>query len=122
MRAAELYVQNDRSLNAMAIGMKQPFIVVNTGMVETADDDELRCLLGHELGMCCPYVVYRTMILVLTNMMVRLAWFPLGPAAVRDHCGAVQWWRKAELSADRTARLPRPRRLVAVVDEAGRRR
>ena len=121
----ELYVQNDRSLNAMAIGMKQPFIVVNTGMVETADDDELRCLLGHELGhVLSGHAVYRTMILVLTNMMVRLAWFPLGSAALYGIIAALyEWWRKAELSADRAGLLaPRPRRLVAVVDEAGRRR
>ncbi|HLU45398.1 MAG TPA: M48 family metallopeptidase [Natronosporangium sp.] len=103
----ELYVQNDRSLNAMAIGMKQPFIVVNTGMVETADDDELRCLLGHELGhVLSGHAVYRTMILVLTNMMVRLAWFPLGSAALYGIIAALyEWWRKAELSADRAGLL-----------------
>src|SRR5690606_27764182 len=65
----ELFVQNDRTLNAMAVGMKQPFIVVNTGMLEVADDDELRCLLGHELGhVLSGHAVYRTMIIILTRM------------------------------------------------------
>ena len=46
----ELYVQLDRNLNAMCIGLDRPIIVLNSGAVELLDDDELRCLLGHELG------------------------------------------------------------------------
>ncbi|QSB13686.1 M48 family metallopeptidase [Natronosporangium hydrolyticum] len=103
----ELYVQNDRSLNAMAVGMKQPFIVVNTGMIELADDDELRCLLGHELGhVLSGHAVYRTMIIVLTNAMLRMAWFPIGAMVLYGIIAALyEWWRKAELSADRAGLL-----------------
>jgi Zn-dependent protease with chaperone function len=103
----DLFVQNDRTLNAMAVGMKQPFIVVNTGMLETCDDDELRCLLGHELGhVLSGHAVYRTMILVLTNFMLRLAWFPIGAFVLYGIIAALyEWWRKAELSADRAGLL-----------------
>jgi Zn-dependent protease with chaperone function len=103
----DLFVQNDRTLNAMAVGMKQPFIVVNTGMLETCDDDELRCLLGHELGhVLSGHAVYRTMILILTNFMLRLAWFPIGAIVLYGIIAALyEWWRKAELSADRAGLL-----------------
>jgi Zn-dependent protease with chaperone function len=103
----ELFVQNDRTLNAMAVGMKQPFIVVNTGMLEMADDDELRCLLGHELGhVLSGHAVYRTMIIILTNFMLRLAWFPIGAMVLYGIIAALyEWWRKAELSADRAGLL-----------------
>ncbi len=103
----ELFVQNDRTLNAMAVGMKQPFIVVNTGMLEVADDDELRCLLGHELGhVLSGHAVYRTMIIILTRMVLRLAWFPIGVFALYGIIAALfEWWRKAELSADRAGLL-----------------
>jgi Zn-dependent protease with chaperone function len=103
----ELYVQNDRSINAMAVGMKQPFIVVNTGMLELADDDELRCLLGHELGhVRSGHAVYRTMIIILTSFALRLAWFPIGSMVLYGIIAALyEWWRKAELSADRAGLL-----------------
>jgi Zn-dependent protease with chaperone function len=46
----ELYVQYDRSINGMCIGMSKPFIVINSGSLELLDDEELRTLLGHEIG------------------------------------------------------------------------
>jgi Zn-dependent protease with chaperone function len=103
----ELYVQNDRSLNAMAVGMSKPFIVVNTGMLELADDDELRCLIGHELGhVLSGHAVYRTMIIILTNVALRMAWFPIGSVVLYGVLAALyEWWRKAELSADRAGLL-----------------
>jgi Zn-dependent protease with chaperone function len=103
----ELYVQNDRTLNAMAVGMKKPFIVVNTGMLELADDDELRCLIGHELGhVLSGHAVYRTMIIILTNFILRLAWLPIGVFVLYGIIAALyEWWRKAELSADRAGLL-----------------
>lgn len=103
----ELFVQNDRTLNAMAVGMRKPFIVVNTGMLELADDDELRCLLGHELGhVYSGHAVYRTMIIIITNLILRLAWFPIGVLALYGIIAALlEWWRKAELSADRAGLL-----------------
>jgi Zn-dependent protease with chaperone function len=103
----ELYVQNDRNLNAMAVGMSKPFIVVNSGMIELADDDELRCLLGHELGhVLSGHAVYRTMIIILTNLVLRLAWFPIGAMVLYGIIAALlEWWRKAELSADRAGLL-----------------
>jgi Zn-dependent protease with chaperone function len=103
----ELFVQNDRTLNAMAVGMKKPFIVVNTGMLELADDDELRCLLGHELGhVLSGHAVYRTMIIIITNLILRMAWFAIGVWVLYGIIAALyEWWRKAELSADRAGLL-----------------
>jgi Zn-dependent protease with chaperone function len=103
----DLFVQNDRRINAMAVGMKQPFIVVNTGMLELADDEELRCLLGHELGhVLSGHTVYRTMIIILTSFALRLAWFPIGSTVLYGIIAALyEWWRKAELSADRAGLL-----------------
>ncbi len=103
----ELYIQYDRTLNGMCIGLSKPFIVVNSGALELLDDEELRHLLGHELGhLMSGHAVYRTMIIILTNWATSLAWLPLGSLAIRAIIlGLLEWWRKAELSADRAGLL-----------------
>jgi Zn-dependent protease with chaperone function len=103
----ELYVQYDRSLGGMCVGMAKPFIVLNSGSLELLDDDELRHLLGHEVGhLMSGHAIYRTMLLTLTNWAVSLAWIPMGSIAIRMIImGLREWWRKAEVSADRAGLL-----------------
>jgi Zn-dependent protease with chaperone function len=103
----ELYVQYDRTLNGMCVGLSKPFIVVNSGALELLDDDELRNLLGHEIGhLMSGHAVYRTMINILTGWAISLAWLPVGALALRAIIAALrEWWRKAELSADRAGLL-----------------
>jgi Zn-dependent protease with chaperone function len=103
----ELYVAPDRSLNGMCIGMAQPFIVIHHGAVELLDEDELRALLGHELGhLLSGHAVYRTMLHILTGWIVSLSWLPVGSLVLRAIVAALrEWWRKAELSADRAGLL-----------------
>lgn len=103
----ELYVVMDRGLNGQCIGMSRPFIVVTTGAVELLDDDELRSLLGHEIGhLLSGHAVYRTMLNMLVGLAHNLAWLPVGSIALRAVIAALyEWWRKAELSADRAGLL-----------------
>lgn len=103
----EVYVTLDPQPNAMAIGMDKPFIVVTTGLVELLDDDEMRTVVGHEMGhILSGHAVYRTMLLVLTGLSVRLSGIPLGTLAVQAVIAALQeWFRKSELSCDRAGLL-----------------
>jgi Zn-dependent protease with chaperone function len=103
----ELYIQYDRTLNGMCVGLSKPFIVVNSGAMELLDDEELRDLLGHELGhMVSGHAVYRTMLIMLTNWAASLGWIPGSAIAIRVIIVALrEWWRKAELSADRAGLL-----------------
>jgi Zn-dependent protease with chaperone function len=100
----ELYVEQSAELNASCVGMARPFIVVTSRAVALFDDEELRCLLGHELGhLLSGHAVYRTMMLLLTRMASLL---PFGGFAIRAVMfGLYEWWRKAELSADRAGLL-----------------
>ena len=103
----ELYVAQDPIINGSAIGLDKPFIVVTTAAVEKLDDDELRAMLGHELGhVRSGHAVYRTIMMILTRWTVSLAWLPIGAIALRAILAAMyEWWRKAELSADRAGLL-----------------
>ena len=46
----ELYVTQTPIANAMAVGFDKPFVIVHSGLLEMLDEEELRSVLGHELG------------------------------------------------------------------------
>ncbi|HEU0240588.1 MAG TPA: M48 family metallopeptidase [Micromonosporaceae bacterium] len=103
----ELYVGQNPMLNAGCVGMSKPFITLTSRSVELLDDDELRYVLGHELGhLRSGHAVYRTMMLIIRRMIVGLAWLPVGAIVLRGiEVALMEWWRKAELSADRAGLL-----------------
>jgi Zn-dependent protease with chaperone function len=103
----ELYVVQDPAPNAMTIGTDHPFIVINTGLVDLLDEEELRFVVAHEVGhVLSGHAVYRTMALILTSLGARLAWLPLGNIAISAILmGLNEWQRKSELSADRAGLL-----------------
>jgi Zn-dependent protease with chaperone function len=103
----ELYVTQDPRINGQAIGLDRPFIVITTGAVDKLDDDELRAMLGHEIGhVRSGHAVYKTIMRILTDWLVNISWLPVGVLALRAIIAAMyEWWRKAELSADRAGLL-----------------
>ncbi|MER7169251.1 M48 family metallopeptidase [Micromonospora sp. NPDC000207] len=103
----ELFVTQSPWLNAEAIGLERPFIVVSSACVQQLDPDELRCLLGHELGhVGSGHAVYKTILAILTRWAANLNWLPVGAVALRAIMAAMlEWWRRAELSADRAGLL-----------------
>jgi Zn-dependent protease with chaperone function len=102
-----MYVNQDPSPNAMCIGLDEPIIVVTTGLVELLDEEEMRAVVGHEVGHALSgHAVYRTILLFLTNLALKVAWIPLGNVAIMAIVTALrEWFRKSELSADRAGLL-----------------
>jgi Zn-dependent protease with chaperone function len=103
----EVFVTQNPIVNAMALGADQPFIVINTGLVDLLDAEELRSVVGHELGhVLSGHAVYRTMLFHLINLAARVAWVPLGYVGLRGIIWALEeWYRKSELSCDRAGLL-----------------
>ncbi|MFE6056317.1 M48 family metallopeptidase [Kitasatospora sp. NPDC056446] len=103
----DLYVTQDPTVNAFTIGIDTPIIVVTSGLVELLDEEELRSVVGHEVGHAMSgHAVYRTMLMILTNIATRIAWVPLGNLAIMAVVTALkEWFRKAELSSDRAGLL-----------------
>ena len=103
----ELFVTRNPVANAMTIGLDAPFIVLNTGLVELADTDSLRFVIGHEMGHALSgHALYRTMLMRLLGMLNTMSWLPVGYWGLRAIIAALmEWYRKAELSCDRAGLL-----------------
>ncbi len=106
-KVPELFITQTPVVNAMALGTNNPFIVVNTAVVDLMDAEELRFIIGHELGhVLSGHAVYRTMLYNLILLAQRIAWMPLGYIGLRAIIwGLEEWYRKSELSCDRAGLL-----------------
>ncbi len=101
----EVYVSQTPIVNAGAVGMSDPFIVLNSSMLEVLGRDEVEAVLGHEVAhILSGHVLYRTLLILLLNLVVFR--YTLAGLAVRPILMALlEWYRKSELSSDRAGLL-----------------
>jgi Zn-dependent protease with chaperone function len=105
----DLYLTQFPVTNAMVIGSTQPMVVVNSRTVELLEEHELRTVLGHEAGhILSDHVLYITALMILLNVgvgpLMRLPFFA-GIPLLAVELALLEWFRAAELSADRAATL-----------------
>jgi Zn-dependent protease with chaperone function len=103
----EVYVRQDPEVGTWTLGIDAPWIVVTTGALDLFDDDELRFVLGHELGhVLSGHAVYRTLLHYLLALAARVAWVPVAGWGLRAVVFALEeWQRSSELSCDRAGLL-----------------
>ncbi|MGE5744038.1 MAG: M48 family metallopeptidase [Gemmatimonadota bacterium] len=102
----ELFVAQTPFANAGAFGMDKPFIVINSGALTLLDDDEMRSLLGHELGhVMSGHALYHTLLVLLLNVSFSALPFLAGIAILPIQLALLEWFRKSELSSDRAGLL-----------------
>lgn len=103
----ELFVTQSPTANAYTIGMDKPFIVITSGLYDLMSHDEMRFVIGHELGHALSgHAVYRTMLMHLIRLASSFGFIPLGGWALRAIVAALlEWQRKSELSGDRAGLL-----------------
>ena len=104
-RVPELFISQDPRVNAMALGTDKPFIVITTGMVDLMDAEEIRFVIGHELGhVLSGHSVYRTMLFYLVGAGVPgWRWFRSPGSGSRRSSGA---WRSGSASPSSPATGP----------------
>jgi Zn-dependent protease with chaperone function len=102
----ELFVSQTPFVNAGAYGMQRPFIVINSGALKLLDDDEMRTLLGHELGhVMSGHALYHTLLVLILSVSLGFLPFLAGIALLPIQLALLEWYRKSELSSDRAGLL-----------------
>jgi Zn-dependent protease with chaperone function len=105
----ELYVALDPVPNAFTYGHTRPFIVLTSGLVDMLDDEERFFVIAHELGhIKCNHVLYTVLARNIAAVVSLVGQATLGLGALLGQGLVValyDWYRKAELSADRAGLL-----------------
>jgi Zn-dependent protease with chaperone function len=102
----DLYLTQFPITNAAAIGSGRPMVMVNSRTVEVFDEEELRTVLGHEAGhILSDHVMYRTALMILLSVGTRSLPLMAGLPLLGVRLALLEWFRAAELSADRAATL-----------------
>ncbi len=101
----EVYVTRSPFFNAGVYGVKEPFIVINSQLVNSLNEDELMCVLAHEMGhLISGHALYKTLLWLVLN--ISFTALPVSDLLILPIIAALKEWdRKSELSADRAGLL-----------------
>ncbi|MDZ8069475.1 MAG: M48 family metallopeptidase [Nostoc sp. DedQUE08] len=104
-----LFVSQNPQVNSYALGQENPYIVINTGILNLLDEAEIRTVLAHELGhIKCGHTILIQMAMWAMSAASALGelTFGIGNIVTQGLIYAFfEWRRKAELSSDRAALL-----------------
>jgi Zn-dependent protease with chaperone function len=101
----ELYVSQSPIVNAGALGVDEPFIVLQSSLVEVLDEGGLHAVIGHEVGhIISEHALYRTVLNLLLSLS-RAASPLISSAMIPIMLALLEWNRKSELSCDRAGLL-----------------
>lgn len=97
----ELYIKWDYTIDANTVGNENPIVILNSGLLDLCNDDEIMFLLGHELG----HIKSKHMLYHMTGEVMGffLDFIPLIGKA--GEVGICYWDRMSDLTADRAGLL-----------------
>lgn len=103
-KVPELYIEWGYNINACTVGAENPIIVLNSGLIDLCDDDEIMFVMGHELGhVKSNHMLYHMMAQVINYIIDAI---PFGNIAAAPLQYALYYWdRMSELTADRAGLL-----------------
>ncbi|QIZ69192.1 M48 family metallopeptidase [Oxynema aestuarii] len=104
-----LFISQTPLANAYALGQDYPYMVLNTGLLDLLEEDQLRATIAHELGhIKCGHTTLMQMATWAISATFFLADLTMGMSRIVSTSLVLafyEWLRKAELSADRAALL-----------------
>jgi Zn-dependent protease with chaperone function len=97
----DVFVTQSPFLNAGVLGVKEPFIIINSSVVKNFDEAEVTAMVAHEMAhIMSGHSLYKTLIWMLTKMALTMV--PVGDLVIKVIRAALsEWNRKSELTADR---------------------
>ena len=105
----KLFVSQNPQVNSYALGQENPYIVINTGLLDLLNEDEIKTVLAHELGhIKCGHTILIQMAMWVMNAASAIGEMTFGLGNIISNGLIVafyEWRRKAELSSDRAALL-----------------
>lgn len=105
-KVPECYIQWGYNINAFTVGSENPIIVLNSGLIDLCEEDEIMFIIGHELGhIKSNHMLYHMM---AQTIDMALAYVPL--VLTKILAGGLQyalyyWNRMSEFTADRAGLL-----------------
>ena len=100
----EFYLEMNPNPNAYTFGDTQPFIVINSGLIDLLRQDELKTVIAHECGhILCHHVLYHTLADHLLNLGTGLIGDLKDIVVAPLKWALLYWVRRSEFSADRVA-------------------
>jgi hypothetical protein len=101
----DLYVTWGVFGGAQAIGAGKPMVVMSSGLLKNLGPGEQRVVLAHEVGhILSDHMLYMTALNILVAVPLSMP-FPVGLPLRAVRAVLLEWYRAAELSADRAATL-----------------
>lgn len=103
-KVPDLYLQWSYNINACTVGSENPIIILDSGLIDLCDDDEIMFVIGHECGhIKSNHMLYHMMAQVI-NMCIDM--IPFGSIAAAPLQYALFYWdRMSEFTADRAGLL-----------------
>lgn len=100
----DLYIQWGYNINACTVGAEHPIIILNSGLIDLCDDDEILFVVGHECGhIKSNHMLYHMMAGVI-NYVINV--IPGGNLVAAPVQYALYYWdRMSEFTADRAGFL-----------------
>jgi Zn-dependent protease with chaperone function len=103
-----VYIQPG-GLNAFTAGVQQPILVLNAGLIDSMTEEELRFVVGHELGhIKSGHVLYYQIAMLLPVLAEVIGVATLGIGSLLSfplEVALIRWQRMSELTADRAGLL-----------------
>lgn len=99
-----IYIQWGYDINAFTVGSENPIIVLNSGLIDLCDDDEIMFIIGHECGhIKSNHMLYHMMAQAINICIDSI---PFGNIAAAPVQYALYYWdRMSEFTADRAGLL-----------------
>lgn len=96
----DLYIEWGYSINACTVGSKNPIIILNSGLIDLCDDEEIMFIIGHECGhIKSNHMLYHMMAQLITLL------FSSVPGSSFIQFPLLYWSRMSEFTADRAGLL-----------------